>query len=149
MKKAALLLACIAWTTVAAAQDARGPVETVDAFDHALASGSEAKARALLASDVLIFESGGQEGSLNEYAKNHLAADIAFMGKMKRRIIHRRHGEAGEMAYVATRSRMTGTDKDKPIDLFGTETFVLRKDEAGWKIVHIQWSSRPVEPKKP
>lgn len=148
MKSVALLLLCALASGVARAQDIPGPVETVDAFDRALATGAEGKARALLASDVLIFETGGQEESLEEYARHHLPADIAFMRKVNRRILNRRHSEEGGLAYVATRSRMTGIVKEKTVDLFGTETFVLRKDASGWKIIHIQWSSRPAEPGK-
>jgi hypothetical protein len=32
----------------------------------------------------------------------------------------------------------------KPVELVSTETMVLRKGEAGWRIEHIHWSSQPV-----
>lgn len=50
----------------------------VDAFHVALEHGDTEVALALLADDVLIFESGEAERSKAEYAQHHLAADAAF-----------------------------------------------------------------------
>ena len=38
------------------------------------------------------------------------------------------------------------TFKGKAIDSITLETMVLRREQSGWRIVHIHWSSR--EPKK-
>ena len=133
----------------ASAKDPDGHLLAVDAFDRAVAAADEARVRALLAPDVLIYESGGQEASLAEYAASHMKADMEFMSKVKGTVIDRKHGAAGELAWVATRRRMTGSYADKPIDVYSTETMVLRREQAGWRIVHIQWSSQPAQPKKP
>jgi ketosteroid isomerase-like protein len=130
------------------AKQTDGHLLAVDAFDQAVVSGDEARVRELLAPDVLIYESGGQEASLAEYAASHLKADMEFMAKVQGTVIDRKHGVAGEFAWVATRRRMTGSYADKPIDVYSTETMVLRKEPAGWRIAHIHWSSRPVQPKK-
>src|SRR3546814_15052895 len=50
----------------------------VDAFHAALDHGNEFDALALLADDVLIFESGGAERSKAEDASYHLAAAVTF-----------------------------------------------------------------------
>ncbi len=131
----------------APARDAMDPAGTADAFAAALAAGDEATVKLLLAADVLIYESGGQESSRDEYAAHHMEADMAFLAKAKVQVIDRRHGASGDLAWVATRSRTTGTYQDKPIDIYGTESLVMRRTPAGWRIVHVQWSSRPVEPK--
>ena len=146
--KVVAVLASLLIATAAPAQVPEGAVAAADAFDQAIARGDEARIRQLLAPDVLIYEMGGQEASLDEYAAHHLKADIAFMRAMKREVLARQQGGAGELAWVATRRRVTGTFKDKPVDLFSTETLVLRKDPAGWRIVHVQWSSQSAAPKK-
>lgn len=133
----------------ARAGDAPGPVATVEAFDDAIARGKEAKARELLMPDVLVYESGGEEGSLEEYARQHLGADIAFMKQVKREVLGRQHGESGDLAWVATRRRLTGTYKDKAVDVYGTETMVLARGPLGWRIRHIHWSSQRAAPPAP
>lgn len=131
------------------AADPPDPVATVDAFDKAIARGDEAKARSLLAPDLLVYEGGGEEGSLAEYAAAHLQADMAFLARVKRKVLSRQHGESGDLAWVATRRKLVGTFKDKPVDLLATETMVLVRDASGWRIRHIQWSSQAAPPPKP
>ena len=133
----------------ACAGEALDPVATVDAFDQAIARGQEARARELLMPDVLIYESGGQEASLEEYAKQHLGADIAFMKDLKREVLGRQHGESGDVAWVTTRRHMTGSYKGKPIDVYATETMVLARGPQGWRIRHIHWSSQRAAPPGP
>jgi len=149
MKASMLGLLLMTVVSVAAARDALDPAGTADALDYAIAHGDEAQVKALLAPDVLIYESGGQESSRDEYAAHHMKADMAFTAHVQRKVLDRRQGSAGELAWVATRSRVTGTYKDKPIDELSTETLVLKRTPEGWRVVHIQWSSRPAQPKAP
>lgn len=113
----------------------------VDAFHAALDHGNEADALALLADDVLIFESGGAERSKAEYAGHHLAADANFSQATAQAITQRTGRAEGDLAWIATESKTTGTYKVRPIDLIGTETMLLRRQHGGWQIVHIHWSS--------
>jgi len=131
------------------ALDMMDPVGTASAFGAALARGDEVTVKSLLAPDVLIYESGGQEGSRDEYAAHHLKADMAFLAGAQVRVLDRKHGVSGDLAWVATRSRIAGMHKDKPVDVFSTETLVLKRAPGGWRIAHIQWSSRPAEAKSP
>ena len=99
--------------------------------------------RALLLPDVLIYESGGAETSAAEYAGHHMPADIAFLAELKREQLSQASGGNDAAAWVATRSRLTGRFKDKDVDLDSTETLVMTRTEAGWRIAHIHWSSTP------
>jgi ketosteroid isomerase-like protein len=130
------------------ARGGEGALAAADAFEQAIARADEAQVRALLAPDVLIYEMGGQEASLEEYAAHHMKADMEFMRAMERKLIGRTHGVSGDLAWVATRRRVTGTYKDKPVELLSTETLVLRRAAGAWKIVHVQWSSQSATPKK-
>lgn len=149
LKAVGVVALALALMSPAAARDALDPVGVATAFSAALAAGDEATVKALLAPDVLIYESGGQEGSLAEYADHHMKADMAFLAHAKSQVLDRKHGNSGELAWVATRTRVTGTYKDKPLDLYSTESLVLKRAPGGWRIVHVQWSSRPVEAKAP
>lgn len=136
----ALLLLVLAGS-LAAAESPRGPQEVVAAFHVALSGGDRARVTELLAPGVIIFESGGAELSREEYVSHHLGADMEFAKATKVEVVDRQAGETGDAAWVLTRSRTSGTFKDRQVDLRGTETMLLRKTPDGWKIVHIHWSS--------
>lgn len=129
------------------AQGELDPAGTAAAFSAAIVAGDEATAKSLLDPDVLIYESGGQESSRDEYAAHHMKGDMAFLAKARIEVLDRKHGTSGDLAWVATRSRITATHKDKAVDIFSTESLVLKRAPGSWRIVHIQWSSRPVAPK--
>jgi ketosteroid isomerase-like protein len=120
---------------------ARDAASTVDAFHAALRRGDTASAAALLATDALIFEAGGVERSKAEYASHHLAADAEFSQAVPSTVTHRSGRTTGEIAWIATEGRITGTYHGKPIVRVTAETMVLRRAGRGWKIVHIHWSS--------
>lgn len=117
------------------------PAAVVDAFHAALSRGDTGGAAALLADDALIFESGGAERSKAEYAAHHLGADVKFAQAVPRSVTSRSGMAVGDMAWIATEGRTTGTYADRAIDSLSTETMILRKAADGWKIAHIHWSS--------
>ncbi|HEY1143049.1 MAG TPA: nuclear transport factor 2 family protein [Sphingomicrobium sp.] len=120
---------------------ARGAAATVDAFHAALRRGDTKAAAALLADDVLIFESGGAERTKAEYAAHHLPADAVFAQLVSSTVTRRAGRGDGAGAWVASEGRTTGTYKGKALDLDTTETMVLRRIGQAWKITHIHWSS--------
>jgi ketosteroid isomerase-like protein len=123
------------------APSARSAAAVVDAFHAALHRGDTNAAQSHLASDALIYEAGGVERTKQEYASHHLGADAVFAQAVPGKIT-RRAGEAvGNIAWIASEGRTTGTYKDKAVDRVTTETMVLRRVGRGWKIVHIHWSS--------
>jgi len=120
----------------------KGPADVAARLSSALAQGDTAAVRGLLAKDVLIYEAGGEERSLQEYASHHLTADIGFMSSLQRVVLSQSVYQMGDGAVVATRTRLSGEYKGNTVDSRGTETLVMRhRDEGGWKIVHIHWSS--------
>jgi ketosteroid isomerase-like protein len=123
---------------------ARPAASVVDGFHAALARGDQKSALDYLADEALIFESGAVERSKAEYASHHLAADAAFSQAVPAKISRRAGQAAGNLAWVASEGRATGTYKGKAIDSVTTESMVLRRSGAGWKIVHIHWSSAAV-----
>ena len=120
---------------------ARAAAAVVDAFHAALAKGDLAGAKAMLAEDALIYESGGVERGKAEYASHHLPADAAFTASTKRTVTRRTGHASGTMAWIATEATVTGTFKDRAINSVSIESMVLRRDQAGWRIAHIHWSS--------
>ena len=118
------------------------PTETVAAFHAAVAKGDLAAAKALLAPDVVIYESGHVERSLAEYAAGHLSADAAFAANVNRKILRSAERASGDLAVVTEETETSGNYKDKPVHVFGIETAVLQKAGDAWVIRHFHWSSR-------
>ncbi len=121
--------------------EARGAAATVDAFHVALKSGDARAASALLADNVLIYESGEVERSKAEYAAHHLAADIEFTKAVPSTVTRRAGGSVGTMAWIASEGRTTGNFNGRPIDVATTETMVLQRVGKAWRIVQVHWSS--------
>jgi mono/diheme cytochrome c family protein len=121
------------------------PVATVKALHGAMSGGDPKKVQTLLDPNVLILEGGNVERSRAEYAAHHLPADLKFMQAVTYKLDRQSGDTVGDLAWVVSEARLSGAREGKPIDLVSTETLVLKKSSAGWKVVHIHWSSRPVK----
>lgn len=124
----------------AAAQPA---VTVVERFGQALAAGDLKTVATLLDADVLILETGGAERSREEYLSHHAISDAKFLKGAHSELKHRRARIAGDLAWVGSESELHASKDGKPLTLLSTETMVLKKTGADWRIVHIHWSSRP------
>jgi ketosteroid isomerase-like protein len=155
MLKPALLALAVAFAPAAfaagEAKPAKAPLDTavlaeataaVDAFHAALKKGDKAAALAMLDDGVEIFEQGHVERSKAEYTAAHLDADMAFSGATKSARTNRGGAILGNLAYITSENKVTGTFKGKSVNVNSIETMVLHKAGKDWKIMHIHWSSR-------
>jgi ketosteroid isomerase-like protein len=122
------------------------PAAVVDDFHAALTAGDIPAALMRLADDAAVFESGGVERGKAEYAAHHAAADAAFAKAVPSRIVRRTGQAFGDTAWVLTEGRTKGVYNDREVDRVTTETMVLRRQGAAWRIVHIHWSSAAARP---
>jgi ketosteroid isomerase-like protein len=127
----------------AAAKDA---VAIVDRFSAALSSGDLARAGKELDPNVLILESGGAERSAAEYLGGHAKSDAEFLKSAHQQLLHRSAHTSGDFTWVASESELHLQKDGKPVTLLSTETMLLQRRAADWKIVHIHWSSRKKDP---
>ena len=118
----------------------------VDAFHAALETGDTDGALALLAEEVMVLEEGGAERSRAEYASHHLGADAAFAAAVEATPARRSGWAAGDVAWIASEGRTTGTFNGRAVDRLSAETMVLKRGPDGWRIHHIHWSSRAPRP---
>jgi ketosteroid isomerase-like protein len=123
-----------------AAAQSQAPSEVVDAFHFALKSGDRRKALELLAADITIFEQGRVERSRTQYAKSHLAEDIAFASATQRTVARRSARLLGNSAWVLSINRNRGKFNNRAVDFTTDETMVLTRVAGKWRIVHIHWS---------
>jgi ketosteroid isomerase-like protein len=123
-------------------QEARAAVATVDRFFAALSAGDLKRANAELDPKVIILESGGGEYSAAEYVGGHAKHDAEFLKAAHHQPGRRTARVSGDLAWVASESELHTQKDGKPAVSLSAETMVLRSTAAGWKIVHIHWSSR-------
>lgn len=121
--------------------DSTAVVAVVDAFHTALENADTAAVRQLLSEDVIVQEGGGVEDRA-EYFSHHLSADMAFAGAVQAERGLVSVEVLGDVAWVTSTSRRTGTFRDREIDLQGAEIMVLTRGPDGWRISAIHWSSR-------
>lgn len=123
--------------------NAQTAVATAERFGRALKSGDMQNVEALLASDVLILESGGAERSRQEYLSHHAISDAAFLKDSHTQLLRRTARRDGDTVWIGSESEMHAMEDGKPLTLLSTETMVLHGSGDDWRIVHIHWSSRP------
>lgn len=122
-----------------------GPVAAVKALHEVMSAGDAERVQELLDPKVLIMEGGNVERSRKEYAAHHLPADLKFMQAMTYKLERQTGDTVGDFAWVASEARLSGAREGKPVDMVSTETLVLKKAAAGWKVVHVHWSSRAAQ----
>lgn len=113
----------------------------VAAFHQALQAGDTAAVLRLLGDDVLVAESGGLE-TRGEYLAHHLPGDMAFAAAVTREAAEPHVTVQGDVAWVMSTSKTSGTFRDRTINSVGAELMVLSRGEGGWQIRAIHWSSR-------
>ena len=124
----------------------QSPLEIVAAFGAALDAGDQTALASLMATDVLIAESGGIECSLEDYRAHHMAAAIAFSQAVETTVLDRRIDKGDGLVSVITEAVSKGTFREKSVNSRLIETMVPQEVGGAWKIVHIHWSSASLAP---
>lgn len=114
----------------------------VRTFHDALGRGDSAAVLALLAPDVVVFESGDVE-TRAEYRAHHLQADIEFARSVRTLRGPLRVVQEGTAAWASGTSEVTGRFKGQRVDSQGAELIVLSRGAERWRIRAIHWSSHP------
>lgn len=130
-------------STIDVVPGSEAAVAVIDAFGKALVAADFKTVEALLDPAVIILETGGAERSRNEYVSHHARSDARFLAGSHSTLSRRIARIDGDTVWVASESELHANKDGKPMTMLGTETMVLNKTPAGWKIVHIHWSSRP------
>ncbi len=109
-------------------------------FHTTLATGKRDEVMSLLQPDALVVEGGTMQTRV-EYEGEHLGEDIAYARAVPRKQLKVVVRQEGNVAWVTSTFRVTGTFQGKPVDSLAAETMVLTKSSAGWAIRSIHWSS--------
>jgi SnoaL-like domain len=125
---------------------AQGAAATVDRFFAALSAGNLEQAGQELDPGVIVLESGGAEHSAAEYLGGHAKDDAEFLKAAHYQPSRRTARASADLAWVASEGEMHTRKDGTPLAISSTETMVLKSTPAGWKIIHIHWSSRTRKP---
>src|SRR5262245_16738319 len=139
-------VACLAVTLALAgpafAQAPRTPSEIVDAFHQALSFGDTARALSLLTRELVVYEVGLVDTTLQAYAFAHLPADMNMASQTQWTLQTRRMGGTGDQRWVLSNYRVTGTGANgEALDQVTLETIILQKVGDDFRIAHIHWST--------
>lgn len=123
------------------ADDEANVAAAVKAFQTAMDTGDAATVMQYIADDALMLEGGTIETRM-QYEEAHLPADIAFAKDVTTKRTPIRQTIRGDVAWVTTSTDFTGSFEGRPVDFLGLETMVLSREQPGWRIKTIHWSSR-------
>ncbi|MEQ8577982.1 MAG: nuclear transport factor 2 family protein [Balneola sp.] len=107
----------------------------------AIVENDSEKAGEILHDDVTILEGGGME-TKSQYLSHHFHSDGKFLSAMNREKISQEISVEGNMAWVTSKTKMTGTYSERKIDLSSLELAVLKKENGMWRVIALHWSSR-------
>ncbi len=122
------------------ADDEAEVLSTANQFTAAIAAEDRSALESILSPDALILESGGIE-TREEYFGHHFGADAEFLAAMTREPLDRTIHIEGDIAWVASVTRLRGTFRERDLDLDSAELLVLRRTPEGWRIAAVHWSS--------
>ena len=126
------------------APNAVEPVRVVGDFMTALSTNNLAAARELMEPGVVVITNGVIRGSRDAYMAQQATADADYMRRAQRQLLRRDARAGPNMAWVVSEKLFKVPDGDPKAAIATSETIVLVKTPAGWKIAHIHWSSRPL-----
>jgi len=120
---------------------AEGVIATVNGFHDALHRGDREAVLNSLESDAIILESGSIQ-TREEYAREHLAEDIAFVKAIPGTRSNLSVKEEDNFAWTTATTQFVGTFNGREVNSAGVELMVLTKRADGWRIRAVHWSSR-------
>jgi ketosteroid isomerase-like protein len=123
------------------AADSLAVAGVVARFHDALARGDSTGALSLLAEDAVILESGERE-TRSAYRSHHLPADIAFAQAVRTKRGRLEVKVRDGVAWAASTGSSQGRFGDREVSSATAELMVLSREQAGWRIRAIHWSSR-------
>jgi ketosteroid isomerase-like protein len=115
--------------------------KTLNDLETAIVENDSEKAGEILHDDVTILEGGGME-TKSEYLSHHFHSDGKFLSAMNREELSQEISVEGNMAWVTSKTKMTGTYSGRDIDLSSLELAVLKKENGMWRVIALHWSSR-------
>jgi ketosteroid isomerase-like protein len=117
-------------------------VQAVNGFMAALIKGDMVKAGQFLDPGVIVVANGVVYGNREQYLSVAARNDGAFLRAAQRQLLRRWASGGGSFASVISEKVLRAAGDQRTAARLNSETMLLARTDAGWKIVHIHWSSR-------
>ena len=140
----ALLLISSCASAPDTAKDEADVTATLDTFYGAMKTGDAAKAMSMIAQDAQFIESGKLETRDEYQEKNHLPLDIGFEKQVSGKRSPLRIRLNGNTAWVIASTEFVGTFDGRDLAFVSRQLAVLTREDTGWRIRSIHWSSQPL-----
>ena len=114
-------------------------LQVVNTFMADIASGQLEAARQLMLPGAVVLANGQVLGDRDHYIDGAAKGDAAALGKVHRELLHRDVNVGQNFGWILSEKRL-GQPGGKGEVV--TETMLLARTAAGWKITHIHWSGR-------
>ena len=134
-----LVLISISMTALAQQSEEQSVSKLLGDFENAIVENNSEVASKLLHDDVVILEGNNSE-SKEQYLSHHFHSDGRFLSAMDRELISEQITIEGNVAWVSSQTKMTGTYNKREIDQTSLELAVLKKENGEWKIIALHWS---------
>lgn len=92
--------------------------------------------------ELLVIENSGADKSWKAYRDHHLAPELAEVKDLRYRYANVRVDVDAALAWATFEYELHAVIKDKPLDVVGRGTMVLRRKGDAWKIVHSHTSGK-------
>jgi len=135
------LLAQSSAPVLSIAPEANAAVQVVDGFMAKLSSGDLAFAEKFLEPGVVVISNGIIYGSRSDYLNGPAKTDALYLQKSRRQLLRRQARAGASFAWVISEKALSPQAPGKSATQLISETMLLVKTPAGWKITHIHWSS--------
>ena len=133
-----LISATISFGQILEEEDA--VVQTLESFQQAIISNDIKKAKEILSESARILEGGNIE-TKEEYLSHHFHSDGKFLSSMKREVESQNVSIKGNIAWISTKTHLSGNYNERKLDLNSLELAILKKEESIWNIMALHWSS--------
>lgn len=117
-------------------------VRIVNDFMSAFSTGNLHAAQQFLDPSVVVVANSVIYGDRDAYLKGSARGDALFLQKAQRQLLRRQARAGHTFAWVVSERMLRSSQDGAPMARVNTETMLLAKTMQGWKIVHINWSSR-------
>ena len=114
--------------------------KALDAYDQAVAKKDVDTVRAMLASEILLYEHSVRNDGAKDAFENHLKPEIVEGDGLQLSFSDLRLTASSGLALVTRQYRVKGTFEGKAVDSTGNETQVWKQTDGHWKIIHIHYS---------
>ena len=116
-------------------------------YRAAMEARSLEKLAAVFDTDLFLFEGTHKNVGWADYRDNHIGPEMKEWSEFK--VVEARVADAvvgDQLAYVATESMYRIVSEGKTVDIAAAESFVLVRHGAAWKIRHLHYSGKKLDP---